>query len=182
LVVDYLHESAASIYRRRRRRRTVVTMTCVTLLLFGTVAYAGSYVQGWVATAAPKTVVNTSCNGAASNQPLIPREVTINVYNATVRTGLAASVASSLAKIGFKVATIDNDPLGKTILGVGEIRHGPSGLEGAMLAAKRLPGATVVQDDRMDASIDVVLGRSYSSLRVQPEVVVSTKAKPTPHC
>jgi len=39
-----------------------------------------------------------------------------------------------------------------------------------------------VQDDRMDASIDVVLGRSYSSLRVQPAVVVSTKAKPTPHC
>jgi hypothetical protein len=157
-------------------------MTSVTLLLFGTVAYAGSYVQGWVATAAPKTVVNTSCNGAASNQPLIPREVTINVYNATVRIGLAASVASSLTKIGFKVATIDNDPLGKTILGVGEIRHGPSGLEGAMLAARRLPGATVVQDDRMDASIDVVLGRSYSSLTVQPKVVVSTKAKPTPHC
>ena len=180
--MDYLHESAASIYRRRRRQRTVVTMTCVTLLLFGTVAYAGSYVQGWVATAAPKTVVNTSCNGAASNQPLIPREVTINVYNATVRIGLAASVASSLTKIGFKVATIDNDPLGKSILGVGEIRYGPSGLEGANLAALRLPGATLVQDGRMDASVDVVLGKLFKAVKVPPKIAIVTKAKPTPHC
>src|SRR5664280_2578131 len=173
LVVDYLHESAATIYRRRRRQRAVVTMTCVTLLLFGTVAYAGSYVQGWVATAAPKTAVSTSCNGAASNQPLIPREVTINVYNATVRTGLAASVASALAKIGFKVATIDNDPLGKTILGVGEIRHGPSGLGGAILAAQWLPGATMVQDSRMDASVDIALGQAFRALTVPAKVAAS---------
>jgi hypothetical protein len=182
LVVDYLHESAASIYRRRRRNRTIVTMTCVTLLLFGTVVYAASYVQGWVGASAPKVVANASCNGATSNQPLKPIGVTLNVYNATVRTGLAASVAGSLQKQGFKIATIDNDPLGKTILGVGEIRHGPSGLEGAILAAQRLPGATIVQDSRMDASVDLVLGKTFRALTAPANVAPSTKAKPISHC
>jgi len=183
LVVDYLHESAASIYRRRRHHRAIVTMIVVTLMLFGTVLYAASYVQGWVGTTAHKVVANTSCNAATSNQPLTPSGVTLNVYNATVRAGLAASVANTLQNQGFKIATIDNDPMGKTILGVGEIRHGPSGLEGAILAAQRLPGATMVQDSRMDASVDLVVGQAFRALTVPAKVALSTKAKPTtPHC
>jgi hypothetical protein len=181
--VDYLHESAASIYRRRRHHRAIVTMTVVTLMLFGTVVYAAFYIQGWVGTPAHKTVANASCTAATSNQPLTPSGVTLNVYNATVRIGLAASVANTLQQEGFKIATIDNDPLGKTILGVGEIRHGPSGLEGAILAAQRLPGATLVQDSRMDASVDIVMGQAFSALTVPARVASSTKAKPaTPHC
>jgi hypothetical protein len=188
--VDYLHESAASIYRRRRHQRAIVTMIVVTLMLFGTVLYAASYVQGWVGTTAHKVVASTSCNVATLNQPLTPSGVTLtpsgvtlNVYNATVRAGLAASVANTLQNQGFKIATIDNDPMGKTILGVGEIRHGPSGLEGAILAAQRLPGATMVQDSRMDASVDLVVGQGYLGLTVPAKVALSTKAKPTtPHC
>ncbi len=180
--MDYLHESAASIYHRRRQHRALITMACVAVLLVGSLVFASPYVEGWAVSAAPKSVANASCNGATSNQPLVTSGVTINVYNATARTGLAASVASSLQRQGFKVATIDNDPLGKTILGVGEIRHGPSGLEGALLAAKRLPGAKVVLDDRMDASVDMVVGKTYRSLKVPPKVAVSKKAKATPHC
>jgi hypothetical protein len=183
LVVDYLHESAASIYRRRRHHRAIVTMIVVTLMLFGTVLYAASYVQGWVGTTGHKVVASTSCNVATSNQPLTLSGVTLNVYNATVRAGLAASVANTLQNQGFKIATIDNDPMGKTILGVGEIRYGSSGLEGAILAAQRLPGATMVQDSRMDASVDLVVGQGFRTLTVPSKVVLSTKAKPTtPHC
>jgi hypothetical protein len=160
----------------------VVTMSCVTMLLFGTVVYAASYVQGWVGTRTTKAVANTSCTSAASSQALTPGGVTINVYNSTDRTGLAASAARVLQKQGFKVATIDNDPLGKSILGVGEIRYGPSGLEGANLAALRLPGATLVQDGRMDASVDVVLGKLFKAVKVPPKIAIVTKAQPTPHC
>ena len=182
-MVDYVQEPAASIYRRRRYHRAIVTMTVVALMLFGTVVYAASYVQGWVGTSAHKAVANTSCNAVTSNQPLTPSGVTLNVYNATVRTGLAAFVANTLQQEGFKIATIDNDPLGKTILGVGEIRHGPSGLEGAILAAQWLPGATMVQDSRMDASVDIALGQAFRALTVPAKVAASTKAKPaTPRC
>jgi len=178
-MVDYLHESGVSIYRRRRRQRAVITLSIVILLLLATVVYAASYVQGWVGTPTPKAVVKASCT---SNSALTPRDVTINVYNASDRTGLAAIVARSLEKRGFKVATVDNDPLGKTILTVGEIRTGEGGVAGAALAAKRVPGAPVVQDSRIDASVDIVLGNNFRALTVPPTVVVSKPAKPTPGC
>jgi uncharacterized membrane protein (DUF485 family) len=182
LVVDYLHESAGSIYRRRRRRRMIVTMSCVTALLFATVVYAASYVQGWVGTRTTKAVASTSCTRTTSSQVLTARGVTLNVYNSTSRPGLAVSAAAALRKQGFKIATIDNDPLGRTILGVGEIRYGPSGLDGAHLAALRLPGATLVQDSRMDASVDVVLGNTFKAVRATPKILIATKATPKPAC
>ena len=180
--MDYLHESALSIYRRRRRLRALLTMTCVAVLLLGSVVYASSHVMGWVGTATPKALANASCNGATSSQALKPGDVTINVYNSTARLGLAATVASSLQKQGFSIVTIDNDPLGKALLGVGEIRHGQSGLEGAKLAALRLPGAKLVLDGRMDASVDMVVGKRFRALKVPPKVAPAKKAKATAHC
>jgi len=170
--MDYLHESGVSIYRRRRRRRAVITLCFVTLILIATVAYAASYVQGWVGTPKPTSVVNASCSSDAT---LTPGGVTVNVYNASARTGLAASVARVLEKKGFRVATVDNDPLGKTILTVGEIRAGPSGTAAAAMVSKRLAGARVVQDDRPDASIDLVLGKGYRVLTTPPKVKVTAK-------
>ena len=180
--MDYLHESAASIYHRRRRQRLIITMTCVSLLLFGTVVYAASYVQGWVGAATPTAVATPSCDKATLSRALTPRDVTVNVYNTTDHTGLAASAARSLQKQGFRIATIDNDPLAKTIPGVGEIRHGQGGAAGAVLAAARLPGARLVLDDRMDASVDLVLGAKFRTLIVPTRSARLKAAKLTTHC
>lgn len=176
--MDYLHDSGVSIYRRRRHRRAAITFSFVILLLTGTLTYAASYVQGWVGSPAPKVVSSASCNSAAT---LTPKKVTVNVYNAANKTGLAAHVASLLEVQGFRIATVDNDPMGKSLDNVGEIRHGPSGAAGAILLTKRLPGARVVNDDRMDASVDVVLGKKYRVLRVPPKVPVS-KRTTAPGC
>jgi hypothetical protein len=178
--VDYLHESALSIYRRRRRRRAIFTMTLISVTLLGSIVYASSYVQGWVGHASSGSVVNASCT--STSQALKPRDVAVNVYNSTARTGLAATAARSLMKQGFKVLTTDNDPLGKTVLAVGEIRHGPSGLEGAQLVATRLPGATLVQDGRLDATVDLVVGNRFRAISAPPKVAVSKNPAPTPHC
>jgi len=178
--VDYLHESGVTIYRRRRRRRAIATMTFVVLVLTGTLVYAASYVQGWVGPHAPKAVVNVNCN---PDPTIKPREVTLNVFNATGRTGLAAKAARSLERAGFKVETVDNDPLGRTILTVGEIRVGPSGMAGAILVSKRLAGFRVVQDGRADATVDVVLGKGFRGLRPPPKGSTTKKgATPTPRC
>ena len=157
-------------------------MTLVIMLLAGTVVYAGSYVQGWVGAATPTSGTNASCNKTASNTALAPHDVTLNVYNATDKIGLAAAVALALQKQDFTIATVDNDPLGRTIPGVGEIRHGDSGLEGSALAAQRLPGAVLVLDSRMDASVDVVLGNKYKVLTVPPKAAHPKKAKAAPRC
>lgn len=178
--MDYLHESAASVYRRRRRHRAVATMTLVSLILVSTVVYAASYVQGWIGTPAPQAVSNANCY--ASNQKLTPSGVTINVYNGTSRVGLAASVATSLERAGFKVATVDNDPLGRTVLSLAEVRHGQSGTAAAALAATRLPGATFVQDTRVDASVDLVLGKKFRSLSSSRKAATSKKVTLATHC
>lgn len=174
--MDYLHQSAAEIYRRRRRHRTIMTMTLITLLLVSTVAYAASNVQGWIGAVGPNAAGKPTCSAVASkNKPLEPGDVTINVYNTTSRAGLASSVASSLETQGFQVATIDNDPLGRSIPSLGEIRHGLRGKAGAMLAAARLPGAALVQDDRMDASVDLVLGKTFKAIQ-EPSAQAALRA------
>jgi hypothetical protein len=178
--VDYLQESAVSIYRHRRRRRAFITLTVVCVLLLATVLYAASYMQGWVGGTTPKAVANASCTQPTTDKIVKTTDVTINVYNATDRLGIAADVAKTLEKQGFKVDTIDNDPLGRSIQGPGEIRHGPSGAGGAILAAFRLPGAAVMKDGRPDASVDLVLGNKYDHLsRKLPRL---NSVKVTTHC
>ena len=180
-MADYLKDSAASIYRRRRRRRAEATLVFVILLLIATVAYAGSYVQGWVS-AAPTSVTSASCNKNASPPPLRPRDVRLNVYNATTQPGLAAAVAVALQKQGFDIGVVGNDPLGRTVAGVGEIRSGDSGVEGSNLVARRLPKAVLLLDDRMDASVDLVVGSRYRVLTTPHTTTRGKKAKALPRC
>ena len=176
--MEKLHESGASIRRRRRRRRAAVTLTLVALVMLGTFAYAAAYFQGWVGTRVPKTVASPACQVVPPVNALAPRAVTINVYNSTDRAGLAASVAKSLRTQGFNIGEIANDPLGKRIVGVGEVRHGQLGTADANLVAKRLPGAKVVLDKRTDDSVDLVLGNRFSALRAPLKVVPSKAASP----
>jgi LytR cell envelope-related transcriptional attenuator len=180
--VEYLQESGVSIHRRRRRQRAAITLTVVTLLLLATFVYAAFLVQGWVATTAPKTVAGAACRRTASARPVTATVVTINVYNATSRDGLAASVAKLLQGQGFKIATVSNDPLGMSIQGVGEIRRGQSGAGGAILVATRLSGARIVPDQRTDATVDLVLGDKFTTLSTPPKDARTNAAKPTPSC
>lgn len=106
-------------------------------------------------------------------------QVTTNVYNATDRAGLAAGTAEQLQVRGFVIGKIDNDPLSKTITGVAEIRHGPSGESAARLMAFYLPGAELVDDGRKDATIDTVLGAAFTEVAAQSEVDAALAA-PSP--
>lgn len=99
-----------------------------------------------------------------------PADVTVNVYNSTTRAGLAAATADVLTQRGFAVAAIDNDPLGKTLSGVGEIRYGAKGLKAAELMAYYLPGAELVNDKRKSADIDVSLGEGFQTVAPQAEI------------
>ena len=49
----------------------------------------------------------------------------MNVYNSTKRAGLAGTTARELSRIGFRINKVENDPLGVSLRGVGEIRFGP---------------------------------------------------------
>ena len=177
--MDHAQRAVMSSHRRRQRRRAAITLTFVILAMIGTFSYAAAYFQGWVAFGTPPPVASPACQPAAPAKALAPGAVTINVYNATNRDGLATSVAKSLRRQGFKVHTIANDPLAKNVAGVGEVRHGPTGAAGATLAALTLPGAAVVLDDRTDNTVDIVLGDRFSALRTLPKGATSQSTKPT---
>lgn len=108
-------------------------------------------------------------------------QVTTNVYNATDRTGLAASTAEQLQVRGFVIGTIANDPLSKTVTASAEIRHGPSGEQSARLMSFYIPGSVLVNDGRKDATIDTVLGSGYTAVAPQSQVDAALAApSPTP--
>ena len=181
--MEYLKESGASRQHRRRQHRTALTLTTVAMLMFATFAYAAAYFQGWVGSkATPRPLASPTCQQTVRPQALTPERVTINVYNATDRGGLAAAAAKSLRTQGFKVVKVTNDPLGKSISGVGEVRRGRTGVAGATLAAARLPGAKVVRDRRTDQTVDLVLGNKFTALTVPPKVAPPKASTPVPSC
>jgi hypothetical protein len=149
-------------------------------MLLGTFAYAAAYFQGWVGTRVPNPVTSAACQPVVPVKALTPRAVTMNVYNSTDRAGLAASVSKSLRAQGFTIADVANDPVGRPIGGVGEIRHGRTGAAAAALAGKRLSGARLVLDSRTDTSIDFVLGAKFTALSVPPKVTPVKPSKPKP--
>ena len=160
----------------------MATLTFVILLLTVTIVYAGSYVQGWVGAANAQPVTSATCGMDTSPPPLTPRDVRLNVYNATSHRGLAAAVSLALKKQGFTIGIVDNDPLGRTILGIAEIRSGDSGQEGAAMVAQRLSKVDFVLDYRMEASVDLVLGQKYKVLKAPPKPAPAEKTKDVPPC
>ena len=182
--------------RHRRRQSPVVAVILVIIgmvILFGAGYGLSRIIQGSGASDASSTTepTNGSTTSAPEPEPCVtvtvtpgaglpsPAQVTTNVYNATDRTGLAASTAEELQVRGFLIGVIDNDPLAKTITGVAEIRHGPSGEQAARLLAFYLPGAELVDDGRKDATIDTVLGAAYTAVAPQSEVDAALAA-PSP--
>ncbi len=141
---------------RARRRRSVVTVVLVLLLVFFATWYALSYLT--------QDGADQDSPDATSSTPTCevkPEQVEVHVFNAAGRAGVAADVREDLKKRGFDVTSIDNE---SEVSGRGELRHGPSGAKGAELLAEHFGEAEDVDDDREDATVDVVVGPEYERL------------------
>jgi hypothetical protein len=100
-----------------------------------------------------------------SGPPVLqPQNVTVNVYNATDRPGLAANTASALRARSFTIGDVANDPLSRTIAGVAEIRAGRADEPAVLLLIQHVPGAVVVADGRTDGTVDLVTGDAFVRL------------------
>jgi hypothetical protein len=177
--VSYIVESGASSSRRARRRRALITLTIVVLMLFFAFWYAYSYYRASSERTAAPPAACPSPTAASAPQP---RSITVNVYNATNRTGLAARIATEVRTRGFKVATVANDPLQKTITGPAEVRYGKAAKPSSTVVLGLVKGARAVQDGRADASVDLVLGEKFTALAPRakapttPDVAATTPA------
>ena len=163
---EYTTESEGSA-RRRRQRRTLVTFGVVLLALFFAFWYALSYYQADSEARAGRTPDPTCA--PFDPKAITPDEVTVNVYNASNRTGLAAAVSKDLAERGFTIGKVANDPSSRKAPSIAEVRHGPSGTAHAALVTSALPkGTKVVADKRKGAGVDVALGAKFTRLNPVP--------------
>jgi hypothetical protein len=180
--MSYVVESGSSRARRARRRRALTTLAVVALMLFFAFWYAYSYYRD---SNNPKAAPTTTCTTTAAAKPTgkatarTPAQVTVNVYNATERNGLAAKTATEIRKRGYKVSTVSNDPLQRTVTIPAEVRYGTSGTASAKLVLTLVKGAKAVRDSRADASVDLVLGDKFTALTPAPK---TTPAATTPRC
>ena len=121
-----------------------------------------------------------ACSSAVAAVPTAvdPATVTVNVLNASDVAGRAAEVSETLRSRTFVVGRTENDRSGIEVTGVGEVRHGPGKAELARFVALQLPGATLRQDTRADASIDIALGPDFAGLAT-PDAVAAALVPPT---
>ncbi|MEO6411121.1 MAG: LytR C-terminal domain-containing protein [Pedococcus sp.] len=171
--MSYVVEAGASRSRRARRRRALITLGIVALMLFFAFWYAYSYYQN---SNSSRAAASPSCTATATATATAktPSQVTVNVYNATDRAGLAAKTASDVRKRGFKVSTVSNDPLQKDVTGAAEVRYGTTGTASAKLVMALVTGSKAIKDSRPDASVDLVLGAKFKALTAPPKPVVAT--------
>lgn len=164
--MSYVRESGRTAAQRRARRRAAITLSALSTILIVAFVIALSYNQGWIGGRSNPTPTNNAAMTCSKVQPAVPEDVVVNVYNATDRNGLARAVAKALVDQGFRTASVTNDPLQKTIPGVGEVRWGRSGVEEATAVLLRVPGARSIRDTRSDASVDLVLGEAFKAVSV----------------
>ncbi|HLM04059.1 MAG TPA: LytR C-terminal domain-containing protein [Blastococcus sp.] len=109
----------------------------------------------------------------AAPPSLEPAAITLRVFNATDTAGLAQSVATDLQGRGFAVEEIANDPSGREVTGVGELRHGPLGTGAAEYVRLYLPTAGDFPDTRATEVVDVVIGPEFTALATAEEVAAA---------
>jgi len=101
-----------------------------------------------------------------------PKDVKINIYNATNSPGLASNVASDFRNRKFQVLKADNDPQKKGVDSVAVLRYGPKAVGSwHLLRAYFLNEAEPEYDPNRDTDVvDVVIGSGFKQLATITEV------------
>ncbi|MCX4526701.1 MULTISPECIES: LytR C-terminal domain-containing protein [unclassified Streptomyces] len=141
--------------------------------------------------ATPKAGAAAAANAAASASPRPavalpqPAQITVNVYNATPRAGLAKAVGDELRKRGFTVGNVGNAPadFDKKVPGTGILLGSPKTDKAAFsVLGTQLAGTTQQTDTRETEDIDLILGDSFKELTAKAEAdkALALLANPAP--
>ncbi|MBB0244444.1 LytR family transcriptional regulator, partial [Streptomyces alkaliphilus] len=119
-----------------------------------------------------------------------PETITVNVYNATDRSGLAQNTADALAERGFLIGAVDNAPedLDGALTSTGLLLGSPDAEEngvltvlgahavGAESGAPRESGEAETEREPGDREVDLVLGDAFEALAEPAEVEAALAA------
>ncbi|QOR47538.1 LytR C-terminal domain-containing protein [Trueperella pecoris] len=167
-----MSSNARAEYRKRTQQRQTVIFGSIiavmaVLLVFGTLVWYGILPFPDKKFSQPPTAETVVCP-TADAAPTDPSTITVNVYNATNRSGLAGNVAASLATAGVVISGTANwagDELEEPV----RIYAGPAGVTNAYTLRAYFPGATVHADPNMTSQVvEVVVGTAYSEMVTAP--------------
>lgn len=163
--MGYVRTAGMSTAARRARRRAFLVMTGLVLLLAAAFLVALAFMQGWfgLGQGGDGDDAALTSPAAVTEAPSVsPEEVTVTVFNATDREGLAGRTADALRSRGFQIEGVDN---AEPVDGSGVVRHGADGGEQAELLAETVgQGVTTQLDDRGGTAVDLVLGPDWEDL------------------
>ncbi|GAA0386973.1 LytR C-terminal domain-containing protein [Streptomyces luteireticuli] len=107
--------------------------------------------------------------GHAAPREQLPRpaDITVNVYNATPRSGLAKTTADELKQRGFRIGKVGNAPApyDKNVNGTALLLGAPDDTDTAMrVLQEQVEGAEVKADVRKSEEIDLIIGAGFKEL------------------
>jgi hypothetical protein len=114
-----------------------------------------------------------------------PAQITVNVYNATPRSGLAKDTADELKKRGFKIGEVGNASAtyDKKVKDPGILLGAPAATEGTFNVLRtQLAGARTKNDARKGKDVDLIIGSGFKNLVKQKDAAkaLAALAKPSP--
>jgi hypothetical protein len=177
--------------RRRGRRRSKIVITVIAsaaavgLIGWGSLQLLDVFTGGDRASAAgardcatpsPSHATRSAAHAGATASPAAPRsgeklpepgKITVNVFNATTRTGLAKDTADELKKRGFKIGKVGNatPQYDKKVKGIGVLLGPRSALHSALpVLGTQLTGAQQLTDTRKGTEVDLIIGTGFKTL------------------
>lgn len=156
------------IYMRRLRHGVVLVLLLA--LLGGAVLFALALARGDIQLSANQPLPTPVSACPAGPFDLVdPATITVNVLNSTSIAGLAGNAATALEERGFTLGLIGNRSVAQSNM-TAIIVSGPSGYPQAFTLQRTIPGTVYVEDERPDATVDVVLGSEYEALVPAEEI------------
>ncbi|MEU9856419.1 LytR C-terminal domain-containing protein [Streptomyces sp. NPDC047974] len=181
--------------RRPHRRRRIVLASAAAVVVLGAAGWGTLQLvdvfSGGDDTRQSAAGKQADCKPAptpsatAAAKPPKPAQVTVNVYNATPRKGLAKATADELKKRGFAIGKIGNAPAAydKKVPGAGLLLGAPAASKGAFaVLGTQLTGATTKVDARTTADVDLIIGTAFKTLspKATADAALVALAKPKP--
>ncbi|MFJ8663161.1 LytR C-terminal domain-containing protein [Streptomyces sp. NPDC093795] len=182
--------------RRPHRRRRIVLASAAAVVVLGAAGWGTLQLvdvfsgdEGRKTTAGKQADCKPAPKATAPPAVALPKpaQITVNVYNATPRSGLAKSTADELKKRGFKIGKVGNAPTAydKKVPGAGLLLGATTATKGAFpVLGTQLKGATTKTDTRGTADVDLIIGTAFKTLSpkatADAALVALTKPAPVP--
>ncbi|MGW2300498.1 LytR C-terminal domain-containing protein [Streptomyces sp. NPDC001809] len=179
--------------RRPRRRRRIVLAAAAAVVVLGAAGWGTLQLVDVFsgdegrATAGRQTDCKPAARATTAPAAALPKpaQITVNVYNATPRSGLAKTTADELRKRGFKIGKVGNAPAAydKKVPGAGLLLGATTATKGAFpVLGTQLAGATTKTDTRGTADVDLIIGTAFKNLspKTTADAALVTLTKPAP--